>query len=73
MFNRDGFVQAYKTEKFELRQGHYATEVRLEVPDEAFGPPGLPVVSLRIPADSLRRRIEADVDGVPATTEGEDG
>lgn len=67
VFDRDGFVQAYKSDRFSLKQGQYAAEIALEVPEEAFAPLNLPKVQITLPAESLRRTFEAHVGEEPAS------
>jgi hypothetical protein len=61
VFNRHGFVSAYKTDRFSLKQGEYATEIVLEVPEDAFAPLSLPKVQVTLPTEALRRTFEATV------------
>ena len=65
VFDQLGFVQAFKTDRFELRQGQYATQIELDVPDEAFAPLNVPKVTISLPAEALRRTFEAQVEEVP--------
>ena len=61
VFDKHGFVNAFKTDKFSLKAGQYGTEIELEVPDAAFKPVELPKVTMTIPAEALRRTFEATV------------
>lgn len=61
VFDRQGFVNAYKTDRFQLGAGQYATEIVIEVPEEAFAPMRLPVVQVSLPVEALRRTYEASI------------
>lgn len=71
VIDKTGFVNCYKSDRFELKQGQYATEVEIEVPDEAFAPMNIPKVRIELPANALRRVFEATVE--PAAEENRDG
>jgi hypothetical protein len=60
-FNERGFVQAYKSDGFDLKQGEYATQINLEVPDEAFTPMPVPIVQITLPKEALRRTFNAEI------------
>lgn len=64
IFDKNGFVKATKTDAFTLDRGQYASEIMLEVPDEAFQPINVPRVQVTLPAEAIRRTFEAvAVDG----------
>lgn len=62
VFDQSGFAGAFKSDKFELRPGQYATRIELNVPDEVFAPVNYPRVVIDVPADALRRTISATVE-----------
>lgn len=61
IFDKNGYVKATKTDNFTLDRGQYATEVEIEVPDEAFQPVNIPRVEVSIPTEALRRTFTANV------------
>lgn len=61
IFDKNGFVKATKTDAFTLDRGQYATEVLLDVPDEAFQPINVPRVQVTLPVEAIRRTFEATV------------
>lgn len=63
VFDKGGFVSAYKSDKFSLKAGQFATEVTLTVPDEAFRPVSVPRVVIDLPSDAIQRMFEAKVEG----------
>lgn len=59
IFDKNGFVKATKTDNFTLDRGQYASEIQLDVPDEAFQPVNVPRVQVTLPTEALRRTFEA--------------
>lgn len=61
IFDRNGFVNATKTEGFTLKPGQLVARVDLEIGDDVFDTPPIPVIQITIPNDALTRRFEATV------------
>lgn len=58
IFNSQGVQRFAKSEKFELKSGEHAVKMTIEVPDEAFAKPQIPVTRVVIPTELLSRTIE---------------
>lgn len=63
VINKDGYVQTYKREGFNLAAGQKAFTLDLEVPDEAFKKPPMPRVTMKIPTEALTHVFDVEVDG----------
>jgi hypothetical protein len=55
-----GFVRANKTDNGQLKPGERAFRLDLEIPDEVFRPPQLPVVRMTIPRDALITELDVE-------------
>lgn len=60
IFNRNGIDRFNKTDRFDLKAGEYAVRMEIEVPDEVFVKPAIPVTRVTIPAEYLHRSIDAE-------------
>lgn len=55
IFNRHGIDRMLKTDKFTLKAGEHAVQMILEVPDEVFVKPRIPVTRITIDPSQVTR------------------
>lgn len=63
IFKRTGIDRLCRSEKFTLKAGEHAVEMVLEVPDEVFIKPDIPVCRIQIDPSQVTRNISAVAEG----------
>lgn len=68
-FSRHGIEEFYKTDKFRLGPGEHAVRMEIEVPDEIFIKPPIPVTRITLNPSQIIRDVGADTTNTPETPE----
>lgn len=71
IFDRHGINRFAKTDKFELKSGEYVVQMILEIPDDLFVKPTIPVVSLTLDREMLVRSLSGQVKALPEYIDAE--
>lgn len=55
IFNKNGFDRAVKGDAFQLKSHERACRIEIEIDDDAFDSPPVPVVRISVPKEALTR------------------
>lgn len=63
IFDKNGFVQSYKTTGFTLKPGQVALAINVELDEDVFTTPPIPSVTIKADRSMLMQSINAELGG----------